>query len=372
MLTTPEDPWARSPVRARTSAAVRAKPSLPETAHSGRKPPHDAVPAFRRIRATGPLGLSLAAVVCAILVIGGMLVVAPSVLPEILTAGGGVVSTGGSAPVSCPTGASTPAAAFELYAPGPPSPTSAGSYLSVTYELMALTIPSGSTSVTVEVPGVTALFPESNGSSLQLFLPPATLAVRANVWTPGLTHSRSIGPTTSFIDGGLAELTTELLAVMVSDPVGSVHLEVRWSWSLAAPNGTTVFGVWTDPQSAGPYPATFFPEPYVALVNRSAATEVAGSAFQVELSGAASHTAFLLKLENAFTGATLNEAWFNSSSQAGLMFTGSIQLFHAGVPLAAGSYLVHVHDSCDGILYNLPVQVVPATNGAMIAGRSLP
>jgi hypothetical protein len=278
-------------------------------------------------------------------------------------AGGGTSAVGIGASPACPTTTSTPSAALDILAADPGAPLADGTTLSVSYELRALALPSGVADAPVEVPGVTAMFPMSSSASLQIFIDAQSLFVSEGAWTDVSGHSRTVAGTTTLDPNQSAQLSTQLLAVTTTAPVGSVDLEVRWSWSISGPGGASSSGPWTVPGTSGSFPSIFYPDPYVVLVGQSPAAERTGAYFSVQLSGVPAHTPFLLKLENSSTGATLNRAYFNSSSVADATFTGTIQLVSGSFGLPPGNYLVHVHDGCAGILYNLPVQVSYAVSG---------
>jgi hypothetical protein len=259
---------------------------------------------------------------------------------------------------TCPANESVPAAAFDINSPAPAPDAALGTVVSVAYELRAVTLPAGVDPVTVQMPGVTAFFPLSSGTPLQVFLPAETFSVTAAGWISSGTHSKPVPASSSFAAGSVAQLSTQLLAVMATAPAGSFDLEVRWNWSVSSSDGATSSGPGTVPTWSGQFPSIFAPEPYVALDARGPAAETSGAIFQAEFSGAGAGWPFLLKLENASTGATLNRAYFNSTDDSGAPFVGSIQMAAGSVPLAPGSYLVHLHDQCGGILYSLPVEIV--------------
>jgi hypothetical protein len=295
--------------------------------------------------------------------LGSIVSVVQATRPALVSNGDslGIVVASGPA---CPTTVSTPSAVLDIPAAPPAGSVPAGSALSVTYQLQALSLPSGLSSASVELPSVTGIFPESTGGSFDVFTNAQTVSVTEGAWTAVTAHSKSVTSTTEFTTGPSAELSTQLLAVLTTAPAGSLNLEVRWSWSLDNGTGSTSTGAWTVPATNGTFPSIFFPDPYVALVGQSPSVEQTGAFFSVQLSGAPSHTQFLLKLENDTTGATLNRAWFNSSYTADAAFTGSIQLASGSVALPPGTYLVHVHDNCAGILYNLPVEVGSVVSAA--------
>jgi hypothetical protein len=270
---------------------------------------------------------------------------------------GDSLGSGASTSQACPPTTTTPSAALDIAGTAPAGVLPPGTTLSVSYGVQALTLPSGTSESNVELPGVTAIFALSGGGTFQIFVGAQTLTVTEGAWTIVTGHSVSFGTNTTFSAGPSAQLSTQLLAVMTTAPVGTLDLEVRWSWSIANVDGSSSSGPWTVPGTTGTFPSVFFPDPYVALVGESPSDEQTGAIFSVELSGAPGHTQFLLKLENATTGSTLNRAWFNSTNTAGATFSGSIQLSAGLYGLSPGTYLVHVHDDCGGILYSLSVHV---------------
>jgi hypothetical protein len=258
---------------------------------------------------------------------------------------------------ACPTSVSVPSAALQIYAAAPLAPLASGAVLTISYQLQALSLPADLAAASVDLPSVAGIFPLTSGPSVQIFIDPQTLSVGVGAWTTSTGHAKILPTNISFAAGQSAQLTTQLLAVTTTAPVGSLDLEVRWSWSITNPDGTGTTGPWTTPGTSGTFPSVFYPDPYVGLVLPSRGAAPSGANFSVVLSGAPSHTQFLLKLENASTGATLNRAWFNSTSVPSVPFVGSIPLMSGPSGLAVGTYLVHVHDGCGGILYSLSVQI---------------
>ncbi|MCI4360841.1 MAG: hypothetical protein L3J91_03990, partial [Thermoplasmata archaeon] len=296
----------------------------------------------------------------------------------VLLAGGFVIDpTPGATPstsVTCSTTGSTPPSALAVPAPDPSGTAAGGDVLSIAYELEAVVLPPGDPSVTVEMPSVAAIFPLVGNGSVSVYVPPSPISVSLSTWSdPAAARgAHSLTGPVDFAPGAPASLSTELLAVMASTPSGAATLEIRWSWNLTDANGTVGSDSWSVPSSAGPFPSVFVPQPYVQLVSTSGSGGTGGSSYTVALASGPSSSSYLLKLENASTGATLNTATFASPPDPSSGFAGSIPLAaRAGNPLAPGAYLLHVHGPCGGILYSVPVRVTSSTAPAARADRPL-
>jgi len=324
--------------------------------HGPDGPPHDP-PNGRLPRARGRAleGALLAVAVLAgagflYAIAGGQLEPAPS------------SSNGGPAPLACAASSSPAPSSLQIPASSPSGSHPAGSVLGVSYQVRALAASGAPAQVVVQMPSVLTLFPLAPAGTASVFVPATSLTVNTSAWAagPSTTRSHPIDQTTTFDPAGGTVLSTQLIAVMASGPAGSVRLEVRWSWNLTDPTGSVENGGWTIPTDQGPFPSLFSPQPFAQLVATSGSPEPAGATFTVTLAADPAPSSYLLKLENATTGATLNTATFAPAGSAST-FSGSIDLTGPSGGLAPGPYLVHVHGPCGGILYSVPVQVTPGT-----------
>ncbi len=236
--------------------------------------------------------------------------------------------------------------------------------LGVAFEVRSDPFPGSVPGGVVEFPTVDFVFPTSPGGPIVVVL----LSRQVNVsptWSDpaSASTSRTLPAPVGFASGGNATLSTALLAVMASSPPGSLRIEVRWEWTLTVPGSPPQGGTWSTSSPSGP--GTLFPRPYVSLLRNSSSNATIGENYTISLSGSPPAQSFLLKLENATTGETLNLGSISPGSPANASQTGSVVLLTPSGFLVPGSYLVHIHDPCGAILYSLPISATYASRATV-------
>lgn len=258
----------------------------------------------------------------------------------------------GSPPlVQCASNGTTPAGSWQVTAPGPAGTVSNGTILGVAY---AVRLGGGpSTAAQLEVPTVVAQLQTTSGS-ISVVFPPTSLAVTDGTWSE-VVRNRTLG-TTTFLAGSSTTFSTELLATQVQAQTGTVPIEVRAGWGLSAGYGPSTGVNWTP--APGP---TIQAQPFVALRDHSPSPAPEGTTFTVDLAGGPSGATYELKLENSTSGRTLVVAKFLAPATPSPEFQGAVLLDGSANGSAVGADLVHLHGPCGGILYSIPVTVVPPT-----------
>jgi hypothetical protein len=104
------------------------------------------------------------------------------------------------------------------------------------------------TSATVYVPELQAVFPASP-ASVEIF--PAGVNVTLGIGAPvvAVTGSVTIRNETTFNTSGKLTFTSELAALMASEPFGDLTLVDQWNWTVTTPTGAATSSGW------GPTPA---------------------------------------------------------------------------------------------------------------------
>lgn len=256
---------------------------------------------------------------------------------------------------SCTGNFTDPAASFVITTSNPGANAIAGTWLTVTYQVKAITASSGTTAPLVTIPTVSAVFPTQGGGALIVQIAPRTLAVSLSGWSDGTgtTHSRPLNNSTNFLGNASAYLSTSKIAVTSVGPLGSIAVEIRWEWVLALTGGPGLTSGWTVPTPRGPASSELYPEPGLRLVSTGSTNVTIGSTYSVSLSGAVSGATLFLKLENATTGANLRQATVTAPEAAGAVFNASIMVLGNSGELLPGKYLLHVHDGCGALLYSV-------------------
>lgn len=274
--------------------------------------------------------------------------------------GGSPPAPPGPAPFDC-SGLTGPAPGSLVISARAPTSASLppGSDVSVSYELSAVQLPSGSASVPVAVPSIFAVFPLVSNGTLSVYLAPRSLSVGLGAWTPPAqaTASRPITTALTFDANASPFLTTQRLGLMAPEPYGTIEVAVRWQWTVTPAGGAPEPGGWTSPSVGGPYPSVLFPAPQVTLLGTAGTTLTTGSNFTAFLDGAIGATNFTLKLENASTGRNLEAVTLATPPGNATPLSASIPMVSTVGPLVPGNYLVHVHNACGVILYSIGVRL---------------
>jgi hypothetical protein len=350
------------PFRARFSSrgTLRSRPSAP---------PEPGAPRASRVRSVVAIGA--AAVILATLVTL-VIVLAPVLLP------GGKGSSGPGPPSSpaaesCSSLAGAPPDALYIPVRGPNLTLPNGGEISVAYQVRAVANGTPSPEVAVEMPSAFAVFPLVGAPSIEVYLQKRALTLPEGTWSAAglVTAQRPVSGSVSFATNESAFLTTELLAVMSPAPFGSVSLSFRWAWNVTPTGENPVPGPWTVPTTGGAHPSEFPPVPYVGLAGGTGTTATIGQNFTAYLTGAISNQTFVVKLENATTGLNLRVVDEAAPLGNSTPFPVSIPILAQDGELSPGNYLVHIHDTCHALLYNLPVRVYYAAQ-AIVGFAVLP
>jgi hypothetical protein len=320
-----------------------------------------------------PFGGSLAGLVALVavglLMLTGGLGGANSVLPN----PGTVVAMPGTLAAVAPSCNPTNPSPSALYvsASNPTGPLSAGSTLSVAYEVAIVNYTSSQGTIAVYVPSALATFPltptpTNSNRSLQLFLPPHVVNVSSAGWSnpnaTGTWGSKVLINSVLFNVTQSARLSTQKIAVMAGTGyTGQLTLEFRWQWATS--NAT---GAWTQPNATSKspnLPSIFYPAPYLPILGLSAFPAPVGSNFTVMLGGAVTGTSFRMVLEYPNNGTEIRSQVENSSATA-TKFPATVWLVgKTNGTLLPGNYLIHVHDVCNAITHSLSII---ATNASVL------
>jgi hypothetical protein len=234
-----------------------------------------------------------------------------------------------------------------------------GDYVNASYQYRTVNYTAADHGDELFFPLATAVFPLANGSTLKVNIPAVDLFVQSGGWSSPAKTAGSIRtafvPTFSRAD---AYLTTSKLAVMTSVGYGNLTIEVRWHWSVHhVASGVTKTGKWSVPTRSvnGAYlPSIFYPAPWVGIVATSGARVAPGSTYDIELNGSVTSTWFRLVLEYPNNGTNLHSIFENTTSAP--TFNATVPMTYGnGTGVAAGPYLIHVHDHCEAILHILSV-----------------
>ncbi|HKV90749.1 MAG TPA: hypothetical protein VJQ43_06100, partial [Thermoplasmata archaeon] len=130
---------------------------------------------------------------------------------------------------------------------------SPGTLLQVTYRVSLVTVPV-TPSATVYVPGLLASFPASP-APLNLFLPPHNLTMGSGATVTASPTAFVLRNTTSFNASRSANLNSELVALMSSEPFGNASVVVQWNWTMRTAGGAVTTSGWGPANSTPIHPA---------------------------------------------------------------------------------------------------------------------
>lgn len=278
---------------------------------------------------------------------------------------GGLPPAGGFAGGQIP-GCNAPSAspsAVHVSVATPGKDIASGGSLTVQLEVAALNASNGALPTQVYLPSLTAIFPRSPSGTWTLYIAPKVLTLNGTGWSSAatLSQSKAVGTKLAFAPGTASYVTSQKLALMVVDPYGSLTLGFRWQWSEVVRNGQSpVTGGWStvSPTAVSPdLPSQFLPAPYVALSLGGSITAAPGANVTLPLSGAVANTTFRIVVEYPTNGTEITSRWLTSPAQATVYNATAPMTYAHGAPLAAGKYLIHVHDRCQAILHSLSVTV---------------
>jgi PKD repeat protein len=261
-------------------------------------------------------------------------------------------------------------AAIVIDAPEPTGSVATGDRLSVVYEVEIAKYTTADGALNVYLPRTTAVFPLSGGSSLNLSLPPHELTGVAGSWAGAAadTMNITVGENATFAPGGTAFLTSSLVAVMATTTkFEGMMLTFQWQWTLSTLSGTTS-SAWNSSNVGGCPSATFWPAPYVQIVQEWNTTGPPGAEYGAAVAGFISSQYFLLELETP-TGHV--DYAHNQTAPPGNSTPFNVTIFYdcwCGKTLPSGNYLVHIHNAMGSLLYVVPVVI--GTGAPLVASAT--
>jgi hypothetical protein len=244
---------------------------------------------------------------------------------------------------------------------GPTVAVQSGGNLSATFELAVVNHTSGNSTWKIYLPSVFVSFPLVSGAKSTIYFSPRTIQTNASGWSNPSLGTRTIQPPGGLAlrPGATATLSTQKIAVMASADYGNFTIELRWRWVVTQPNGSVTRANWSVPTYAAHWPTSipsiFEPAPYVPLLSTTGASATIGLNYVAKLGGFVAARQFLLELEYPGNGTVVQSNYQTSPSQVS-SFSVSIVLLNYVSVLAAGTYLVHIHDQCGALVYSLSVR----------------
>jgi hypothetical protein len=244
-----------------------------------------------------------------------------------------------------------------------PTHAAAGDLLNVSYEYRVVNYTKVDKGVELLFPSVVVVFPYLSAGSLLLYLGPKTAVIANSQWSvaSALEATTKLVSTVTFDPNASAHLSTSKLAVMATAPTGSMSLEVRWHWTIYhIKSGSKATGPWTKPSltaSSPNLPSTFYPAAYVGIVSTSGSSVPTNTTYVVQLNGSVSSTWFRMVLEYPNNGTEIQSIYENTTANNTLFNATLPVAYRSGTGIPAGSYLIHVHDSCQAIVHLLKVTV---------------
>ncbi|MCI4366995.1 MAG: hypothetical protein L3K08_04505 [Thermoplasmata archaeon] len=244
-----------------------------------------------------------------------------------------------------------------------PTHAAAGDLLNVSYEYRVVNYTKADKGVELLFPSVVVVFPYLSAGSLLIYFGPKNAVIANSLWSDAATLkvTTKLVSTAVFDPNASAHLSTSKLAVMATTPTGSMTLEVRWHWTLYhTQSGSKVTGPWTKPSlnaSSPNLPSTFYPAAYVGIVSTSGSSVATNTTYVVQLNGSVSSTWFRVVLEYPNNGTEIQSIYENTTANSTLFNATLPVAFRSGTGIPAGSYLIHVHDSCQAIVHLLKVTV---------------
>jgi hypothetical protein len=257
----------------------------------------------------------------------------------------------------------TPSGALHIPLSGPVLNLVQGDRVNVTYEYEAVTYNSSFSGMTLRFPTVDGVFTQPGGGLV--FIPvldrEATLSHAG--FSNGSTTKVSEVMTGNFTLNPNVQpfLTTLKLAIMANATYGTLQLAIRWDYSIwVKANDTTFSSGWSRFGNGGGQESSVIPAALVTIVRQTPEYTTVGSRFTAELTGMVSGASYWVEVENPFTGISISKLWDNASVGV-TTYNVSILLQGGRGSMAAGPWLVHIHDSYKQILYSLPVYLTDPT-----------
>jgi hypothetical protein len=238
----------------------------------------------------------------------------------------------------------------------------------VRYQFEVAAWPAGLSNLTVWVASELAIFREPGGETFEVTVPGLNQTVSSSSLSdPNATvGNNSVGTGgATFLGGSTALLSSQLLAVMVSVPWGTLKLEFRWNWESIAPSGATAYSPWSSFQTISP------PE-HLAVVSDGPDELSPGQSFNVCIAGPIQDRTFSLHMEVpspywsfAWNTTTVPANWTGTYCWSDEMPSSFNKL--------PSALLVHIweYNTLPSILYILHTEAV-APNGGIVTGRISP
>ncbi len=226
----------------------------------------------------------------------------------------------------------------------------------------------------LHMPLVDAVFPLTNGSKVTIVIPAKTFVLNGQNWSPPsvLDVSKTLTSNTTF-SSTPAYLTSLRWAVMVNRTSGSVTVEFMWHWRLVpAGGGAPISAKWSVPSKNATYPeypTIFYPAPFVGVLSSSRSPALAGSQFNLTIDGYVASTSFRMVIEFPSNNTEIHSIWENSSKSISKFNVSDPLTYRNGKPLSAGTYLIHIHDVCEAIVYIRYVIVSSTPAPGLVPGQ---
>jgi hypothetical protein len=276
--------------------------------------------------------------------------------------GGGGGGNGGGLTQNCSIAGAVDALEIPLGLPQTTAP--AGSTISASYEVEIVGYTSADSGALIHFPSVYVKIPLNATTKLAFTFAPTNVTITAAGWSSPVTMTTTLGSSSNFNAGvGNATLSTVSIAVMAKDHVGNLTVAIQWGWSLTV--GATTTSLWSTASSTATLPALptiFQAAPYVSLDETTNTTAArAGSDFEAALDGAVGKTSFGVSVEYP-NGMEIVCKEQNNPWPSNCLIVDVPLTYLNSTPLAAGNYIVHIHDSMGAIVHTISVTVVNSTS----------
>ncbi|MCI4345212.1 MAG: PKD domain-containing protein [Thermoplasmata archaeon] len=263
------------------------------------------------------------------------------------------VANPATAPVCNSVGSQFPSA-LEIGLPPPSEVLPQGTTIGVVYEFAVVSPATPASASVVYFPQVTASFPLSTGSHLQLVMTARSTTIPTTGWSDPAWASQSTVASQNLTFNTIANavLNSGLVAIMATAEYGNLTLQFRWNWTTLLPNGTAIRSGWSVPSASATsplLPSIFYPAPYVGTAGDSGLVVPIGAMLTDYLTGAISNTSFRVVAEFP------NGSEFQSTREPtppgnGTPFPASVPIWNRQHRLGPGGYIFHVHDRCNALV----------------------
>jgi hypothetical protein len=274
--------------------------------------------------------------------------------------GGGGGHGGNGLTTTCSSRGPVDALNIPLAAPSTTAP--AGSVLTAGYQVAIVNYTSADWGSMIHFPSVYIKIPLNSTAKYEFYFAPTNVTLTSAGWSNLTAKNTTLASIATFAGGAASAATTTSIAVMAKDWVGNLTIEVRWGWTLNVSG--TLSSLWSVPSATATsptLPSIFVAAPYVGLgatTNTTAA--VSGSTFEAVITGAVGRTSFGVSVE--YPNGTEVVCKEQSNPRPGHCLVVDVPLTYVnGTGLAAGKYIVHIHDSIGAIVHTVSITVVNAT-----------